>query len=84
MIRRYYDGEHGGGFIGYRVAVCIDGIQNQAYFSNTSYSMSDARRLAQATEKDWLLEQRRRKEKRLKRTHKATYHRNYMRSYVPA
>ena len=81
MIRRYYEGEHGAGFIGYRVAVYIDGIQHQAYFSNRDYSMSDARREALATEQDWLTEQRRRKEKRLLRTPKAIYHREYMRGY---
>lgn len=42
----YGEGEHRGGFVGYRVSRCVGGVQLQYYFSLRRYSEPEAKALA--------------------------------------
>lgn len=57
MIRLYQEGEHGGGFVGYRVAVSVDSQLLQKYLSFKKYSPQTALAMAINTEKKWLADQ---------------------------
>ncbi len=54
-VIEYKAGEHGGGFVGFRVArtIGVESDYRQEYFSLSDYSRAEARRLANELEASW-------------------------------
>ena len=57
MVRFYADGEHGGQFVGYRVAVSVNGKVKQKHYSLNDYTKEKAYELAVAKEEQWFEKQ---------------------------